>query len=112
MLYLLGGFHIREGKAMQCGYHALQPVRFENCDDKHKLYCPHQTPAQAFIAKCQELKMTGQASYWITTEGELGETKTAYVDPTIVSVHRSQPVIEITQNELISHLWLTLWLIA
>ena len=39
---------------------------------------------QAFIAKCQELKMTGQASYWLTTEGDLGERKTACVDPNIV----------------------------
>ena len=36
MLYSLCGFHVRESKAMQRGYHALQPVMFENCDDKHK----------------------------------------------------------------------------
>ena len=28
--------------------------------------------------------MTGQASYWLTTEGDLGERKTACVDPNIV----------------------------
>ena len=46
--------------------------------------CMVVASVQAFIAKCQELKMTGQTSYWLTTEGDLGERKTACVDPNIV----------------------------
>ena len=42
----------------------------------------------AFIAKCQELKMTGQADYTVAVEGDLVEEKTAIVDPTIVRVHK------------------------
>ena len=42
--------------------------------------------SQAFIAKCQELKMTGQVDYWLTTEGSLGHQKTARVDPAIVRI--------------------------
>ena len=41
--------------------------------------------SQAFVAKCQELKMTGQASYRLTTEGHLSVRKLARMDPTIVS---------------------------
>ena len=40
--------------------------------------------SQAFIAKCQELKMTGLAKYGMTVEGELVEEKTAIIDPDIV----------------------------
>ena len=46
-----------------------------------------QSPAQAVITKSQELKMTGQTSYFLKTEGDLGENKIAYVDPSIVRVH-------------------------
>ena len=42
--------------------------------------------SQAFVHKCQEMKMLGQAKYWLTTEGHLGEEKTATVDPSIVSM--------------------------
>ena len=41
--------------------------------------------SQAFIAKCQELKMTGLAKYSMIVEGELKENKTALIDPDIVS---------------------------
>lgn len=41
--------------------------------------------SQAFIAKCQELKMTGLAKYDMTVEGALVENKIAVVDPDIVS---------------------------
>ena len=41
--------------------------------------------SKAFIAKCQELKMTGQANYSVTVEGDLSENKTAVIDPAIVS---------------------------
>jgi len=47
-----------------------------------------QSPAQAVITKSQELKMTGQTSYFLKTEGDLGENKIAYVDPSIVRVHK------------------------
>lgn len=40
--------------------------------------------SQAFIAKCQELKMTGQAKYNMMVEGELVESKMAVIDPDIV----------------------------
>lgn len=44
--------------------------------------------SSAFIQRCQELKMTGQSSYKLITEGGLGEEKTAVVHPDIVcSVH-------------------------
>ena len=42
--------------------------------------------SQAFIAKCQEMKMTGQAKYSLTVEGCLTEEKVAVVDPTIVGI--------------------------
>ena len=45
--------------------------------------------SQAFIAKCQELKMTGVAKYDMTVEGALVENKTAVVDPDIVSEAQS-----------------------
>ena len=41
--------------------------------------------SQAFIARCQELKMTGQANYGMVVEGELVENKTATIDRDIVS---------------------------
>ena len=41
--------------------------------------------SKAFIAKCQELKVTGLAKYDMTVEGALVENKTAVVDPEIVS---------------------------
>ena len=41
--------------------------------------------SQAFVAKCQELKMTGQAHYGMTVEGDLVENKTAIIDHDIVS---------------------------
>ncbi len=41
--------------------------------------------SQAFLHKCQEMKMMGQSSYWLATEGDLGEEKTATVDTAIVS---------------------------
>ena len=41
--------------------------------------------SQAFIAKCQELKTVGQAGYFLTTEGLLGDEKTACIDASIVS---------------------------
>ena len=41
--------------------------------------------SNAFIAKCQEMKMKGQAEYSMTVEGDLAENKTAVVDPEIVS---------------------------
>ena len=41
--------------------------------------------SQAFVAKCQELKMTGQTTYWLPTEANLREQKVAYVDAGIVS---------------------------
>ncbi len=40
--------------------------------------------SQSFIRKSQEMKKMGQASYWLTTEGDLGEMKTATVDTDIV----------------------------
>ena len=43
--------------------------------------------SHAFVAKCQELKMTGQSEYWLAGEGDLGAKKTAIVDPTIVSTN-------------------------
>ena len=45
--------------------------------------------SQAFIAKCQELKMTGLAKYDMTVEGALVENKTAVVDPDLVSEAQS-----------------------
>ena len=42
--------------------------------------------SQAFITKCQELKMMGQSQYLLTVEGDLAENKTAYVDKAIVSI--------------------------
>ena len=41
--------------------------------------------SNAFIAKCQELKMKGQAEYSMTVEGDLTENKTAVIHPEIVS---------------------------
>lgn len=41
--------------------------------------------SQVFIDKCQELKLSGQGSYWICTEGSLKEEKIAVIDPSIVS---------------------------
>ena len=41
--------------------------------------------SQGFIAKCQELKMTGQTTYWLPTEASLREQKVACVDASIVS---------------------------
>ena len=41
--------------------------------------------SQAFVGKCQELKMTGQAQYSMTVEGELVENKIAVIDHDIVS---------------------------
>ena len=43
--------------------------------------------SQAFIARCQELKMTGLANYSMTVEGELMENKTATIDRDIVSYY-------------------------
>jgi SAM-dependent methyltransferase len=40
--------------------------------------------SSAFIHHCQELKMTGQSSYKLITEGVLGEEKTAAIHPDIV----------------------------
>ena len=45
--------------------------------------------SKAFIAKCQELKVTGLAKYDMTVEGALVENKTAVVDPEIVSEAKS-----------------------
>ena len=41
--------------------------------------------SRGFIAKCQELKMTGRATYWLPVEGSLGEEKAACIDTSIVS---------------------------
>ena len=41
--------------------------------------------SQAFIARCQELKMTGLANYSMVVEGELVENKTVTIDRDIVS---------------------------
>ena len=43
--------------------------------------------SRAFIHRCQELKMTGQAAYRMGTEGDLADEKMAVVHPDIVSVH-------------------------
>ena len=43
--------------------------------------------SQAFIARCQELKMTGLANYSVAVEGELVENKTATIDRDIVSCY-------------------------
>lgn len=40
--------------------------------------------SNAFIQRCQELKMTGQSAYKLKTEGVLGEDKIATVHPDIV----------------------------
>lgn len=40
--------------------------------------------SNAFIQRCQELKMTGRSSYKLITEGVLGEEKTATIHPDIV----------------------------
>jgi len=42
--------------------------------------------SRSFIQRCQELKMTGQAAFWLATEGTLGEEKVALVHPIIVSI--------------------------
>lgn len=36
------------------------------------------------ITTCQELKLKGQKSYWLCTEGSLREEKIAIIDPSIV----------------------------
>ena len=41
--------------------------------------------SQAFIDKCNDIKMTGQTEYWLPREGELGDTKTAHLPSDIVS---------------------------
>lgn len=41
--------------------------------------------SNAFIAKCQQLKITGMSDYTMKTEGDLGEKLTAKIDPSIVS---------------------------
>ena len=41
--------------------------------------------SQAFVDKCNEIKATGQTEYWMPGEGELGETKMAYLSPDIVN---------------------------
>ena len=41
--------------------------------------------SQAFIDKCNEIKRTGQTEYWLPKGGELGETKVAKLDASIVS---------------------------
>lgn len=43
--------------------------------------------SHAFVAKCQEMKITGQAKYSLTVEGDLVEKKVATIDPAIVSVN-------------------------
>lgn len=40
--------------------------------------------SSAFIAKCQQLKISGKSEYTLTVEGNIVEKKTAQVDPTIV----------------------------
>lgn len=48
---------------------------------------------QAFIDKCNEIKATGQAQYWLPGEGELGATKTAHLSSDIVSnYHTHTPI--------------------
>ena len=42
--------------------------------------------SRAFVSKCQQLKVTGQTSYFLVSEGLLGEEKTASIDPAIVSI--------------------------
>lgn len=41
--------------------------------------------SQAFIEACHTLKLNGEIRYTLTVEGDLVETKTAAVDPAIVS---------------------------
>ncbi len=41
--------------------------------------------SSAFIAKCQQLKITGESEYSLTVEGDIVEKKNAQVHPNIVS---------------------------
>ena len=43
--------------------------------------------SSAFIAKCQQLKITGESDYTLTVEGDLVQRKTARVSQDIVSHH-------------------------
>lgn len=59
--------------------------------------------SQAFIARCQELKMTGLANYNMTIEGGLVENKTATIDRDIVSY---SPYKVLTLRQYVSwHVW-------
>ena len=49
----------------------------------------------AFVNKCQELKTTGQAGYFLRTEGTLKEKRMACIDTSIVS-HRHDCVLHNT----------------
>ena len=40
--------------------------------------------SSAFIAKCQQLKISGESEYTLIVEGNIVEKKTAQVDPSIV----------------------------
>ena len=69
-----------------------------------------QSPSQASITKSQELKMTGQTNYSLKTEGDLGENKIAYVDPSIVRVQCSQSVTQVAcvaHSHIIDHVFLS-----
>ena len=56
--------------------------------------------SQAFIARCQELKMTGLANYSMPVEGELVENKTATIDRDIVSPYYSNVIVELTDSRV------------
>ena len=43
--------------------------------------------SNAFVQRCQQLKMTGRSAYRLITEGVLGEDKLATIHPNIVCVY-------------------------
>ena len=52
--------------------------------------------SHAFIAVCQQLKVTGEMPYFLKTEGDLGESKIAKVDPNIVSLYMLETFTNVT----------------
>ena len=55
--------------------------------------------SRAFVSKCQQLKVTGQTSYFLVSEGLLGEEKTANIDPAISIIKKQGVGMEKQQKQ-------------
>ena len=60
--------------------------------------------SSAFVAAGQQLKEVGEMPYFLKTEGDLGETKIAKVDPDIVSQQSVLGMMPIPRSRSTSHL--------